>query len=241
MLQHTFTMRRRHSCANTDTHSQRFPVGNQTRDNLFCHTLISTSLTLSQSPVILSSSSSSLVSSLLLKDSISNLYILLMSALLLLKILSPNQIYQLAPMLLLLFALVSVKPRKLDLLSGSLSSSSFLLFHFVHALPRFSPPSGKASLCAFLPLCPCQLHPACSLSLLRMTSLPSVIFLCFSPPSLMVSCVLLRCFVPFFFFVAFFLQAACPLIAPLLLLLRQSSVHAAGEPVTDENACLSLC
>lgn len=100
-------------------------MGNQTRDNLFCHTLISTSLTLSQSPVILSSSSSSLVSSLLLKDSISNLYILLMSALLLLKILSPNQIHQLAPMLLLLFALVSVKPRKLDLLSGSLSSSFF--------------------------------------------------------------------------------------------------------------------
>lgn len=46
MLQHTFTWRRRHSCAHTDIHSQQFPAGNQTRDNLFCHTLISTSLPL---------------------------------------------------------------------------------------------------------------------------------------------------------------------------------------------------
>lgn len=47
-----------------------------------------------------------------------------MSPLLLLKILSPNQIHQLAPMLLLLLSFMSVKPRKLDLLSGTPTSSS---------------------------------------------------------------------------------------------------------------------
>lgn len=47
-----------------------------------------------------------------------------MSPLLLLKILSPNQIHQLALMLLLLLSFMSVKPRKLDLLSGTPTSSS---------------------------------------------------------------------------------------------------------------------
>lgn len=231
MLQHTFTWRRRHSCAHTDIHSQRFPAGNQTRDNLFCHTLISTSLPLFPVSCYSSSSFSSLVFSPPLKDSISNLNIPLMSPLLLLKILSPNQIHQLALTLLLLhFALVSVKPRKLDLLSGSLSSSSSSSFPLCARTPSllsvvregFSvhfPPSVSLSASSSL------------LSLLRMTSLPSVI----SPPSLVVSRGLLLFFCSGF-------QAACPPVAPLLLLLlRHSSVHAAGEPVTDESACLSLC
>lgn len=156
-----------------------------------------------------------------------------MSPLLLLKILSPNQIHQLALMLLLLLSFMSVKPRKLDLLSGT---PHLLLFFFFtlseHSLAFL--PSGKASVCAFLSLCPCQLHPARSLSLVWMTSLLSVISL-FSPPlSLDVSHAFASLFCSAF-------QAACPPIALLLLLLRHSSVHAAGEPVTDESACLSLC
>ena len=46
MPKHTFTWKRRHSSASMDIHSRQFPAGNQTRDNLFCHTLISTSLPL---------------------------------------------------------------------------------------------------------------------------------------------------------------------------------------------------
>lgn len=72
-----------------------------------------------------------------------------MSPLLLLKILSPNQIHQLALMLLLLLSFMSVKPRKLDLLLGT-PPPPLLLFHFVRALPCFS--SIRKGFCVRFPL-----------------------------------------------------------------------------------------
>lgn len=112
-----------HARTRTNTHSGFL---RETRPEIICSvTLTSQHLSpLYLSPVILSSSSSPLVFSPPLTDRISNLNIPLMSPLLLLKILSPNQIHQLALMLLLLLSFMSVKPRKLDLLSGTPTSSS---------------------------------------------------------------------------------------------------------------------
>lgn len=125
-----------------------------------------------------------------------------MSPLLLLKILSPNQIHQLALTLLLLFALVSVKPRKLDLLSGSLcsSSSSSSSFPLCECNPsllspvregfsfRFLPSVSLSASSSFLALsAPNDFSPLSDLS-----PFPS------PPPVHMVSPVLLLCFAPFF-------------------------------------------
>lgn len=156
-----------------------------------------------------------------------------MSPLLLLKILSPNQIHQLALMLLLLLSFMSVKPRKLDLLSGT---PHLLLFFFFtlseHSLAFL--PSGKASVCAFLSLCPCQLHPARSLSLVWMTSLLSVISL-FSPPlSLLMSLtLLLLCFALLF----------RQLVPPLLFFSSSCATALSTQPVSPSlmRAPVSLC
>lgn len=149
ILQHTFTWRRRHSCAFTDTHSQRFPAGNQTRDNMFCHTLISTSLPLfsvslyslffflpsffSPTQRIRESQYASHVSAPPSKNTLP----------------TSNPSTALTLPLLLCFALVSSPVSSTSCQAPA--SPPLLLFHFVHALPHFSPPSPKASLCTFSP------------------------------------------------------------------------------------------
>lgn len=115
-------------------------------DNLLCHTLSSVAgdslLLLLLLPLLffLQSVSFLLLLLLLSKDNTSQLNIPPVSSPLLLKILSPNQIHQLALtlLLLLLLDLVSVKPSKHILPSDSFSSSSSFpssFIHFAHAPP----------------------------------------------------------------------------------------------------------
>lgn len=154
-----------------------------------------------------------------LKDSISHLGIPLMPLLLFLKILPPNQIYQLALALLLFSSCV-----KSCSLSCPLDSPFFFFFptfcaHSRASLPvrrgfseRFPrsvslSPSFLPALNDFSLLCDCSVCPA---SLSRAFS-------------------------------SDFSGSFFPPVAPLPLLLRHCSVHAASEPVTDESACLSLC
>ena len=114
---HAVRWGRRRSCAYKDAHSSFLQATRA--EIIFSVTLRSL---FSPSPITPRSSSPPP-----LKDNISNLSIPLMPPLLLLKIFPLNQIHQLALTLLLLFALASVKPRKLDLSLGLLI---FLLFFF---------------------------------------------------------------------------------------------------------------
>lgn len=220
-----------------DIHSRQFPAGNQTRDNLLCHTLITTSLPLFSCicyslfffffhPVFFPSTQrqhllsqySSHVSAPPSKN-------------------TPPQIKSINLPSRSSSSSLSCQssPRKLDLLSGSVSSSSCssyfplcartpaLLSPVREGFSVRSPPSVSLSApSSLLPLAsPNDFSPSLPLSLSVRSPLP-----------------LSRSrFAPLF---CFGLQAACPPVAPLLLLLRHSSVHAAGEPVTDESARLSL-
>lgn len=145
MLQHTVRRKRRHSCRHG--RSQEAGAG------IICSVTLRSQHLALRSPYAVILPSSSSVFPAPLKDNISDVNIPLMSLPLLLKILSPNQIHQLA-LMLLLSALVSAEPRKLDLLSGSLSSSSSSSsFPLCTRTPSLllSPDRDGFPACAFLP------------------------------------------------------------------------------------------